>query len=799
MTISDKDFSRGDVLIAGERARNRALNGDEVVIELIDTDEDDALAHTLGGLCIADKRAPTDHQGRACGRVVFVLSTRPLQRIAGLIRPPGWEINVKQQDERALLANASKRTSCQFHPQDVRIPFMTISQHDLPKSMQGQNWIFNILQKQKTIFAARIVRWGHESRFPRGTIVDELGAVGNIEAETAAILADCDVDVRNHPASALTCLPEVPWSISAEEISKRRDFRSDRVCTIDPETARDLDDALSVRDLGDDVYEIGVHIADVSHFVQQGNALDAIARERATTVYMVQKAIPMLPRLLCEELCSLNPAVDRLAFSVTWQMNASGEEVGPRWYGRSVIRSAVRFAYGEAQNLLDGKSWEEGVGKPIDGGHTIEEITRDIKLLHGMSRAMRRKRFDNGALTINAFKLNFRLNSSGLPGVAEVYELKDANRLIEEFMLKANISVAERIVGQFPKHSLLRMHPQPKDRPLQEFVKYAEKLGIAIDTSSSATLQQGFNDLAVMAKDNPMVAVLQNNAVRSMRRAEYICTGVHDDRESWAHYALAVPLYTHFTSPIRRYADVIVHRLLARALSQEGAGFEAEDCESWAKNCNVRKENARAAQDRSSTLYLCAYIEETCRKTNRMGTDEGMHVPAIVVAVRDRSIDVIVPQMALERRIYYDDSYSIKSFEHNESKETTTIWWNSMEERVSAIQDFENAEDAVKESQTPKRNQDKNVKEKTRQKLIAVPPSLNGRNSPRLEDDQVMSADNTKDHATEKEGHSKKTGGSELAVMDKIHIWLRGDFSVSPCDVLSGFVHPSLVSPLPRS
>lgn len=314
------------------------------------------------------------------GKVIHILRERPLQKVAGLIRPPGWNVSAKKQDERAIIANKENKKFCTFHPQDQRIPWLTISQRDLPKELQGPNWIFNVLQEQRTIYAARIIKWDSYSRTPKGTIVEELGTVGSIEAETAAILADCDVDVRDHPASALLCLPDTPWSISEEEISKRRDFRKDRVCTIDPETARDLDDALSVRKLDDGNYEIGVHIADVSHFIEQDNPLDIIARERATTVYMVQKAIPMLPKLLCEELCSLNPAVDRLAFSVTWVMNAAGVEVGPRWYGRSVIRSAVRFAYGEAQNLLDGQSWAEGVGKPIDGGHTEEQIT-DVRYL----------------------------------------------------------------------------------------------------------------------------------------------------------------------------------------------------------------------------------------------------------------------------------------------------------------------------------------------------------------------------------------------------------------------------------
>ena len=380
---------------------------------------------------------------------------------------------------------------------------------------------------------------------------------------------------------------------------------------------------------------------------------------------------------------------------------------------------------------------------------------------------MRAKRFENGALTINAFKLNFRLDKDGLPGVAEVYQLKDANRLIEEFMLKANISVAERIVDSFPEHALLRMHPPPKDRPLREFVNYAEKLGIHIDATSSATMQDGFNKLAEMAKDNPMVSVLQNNAVRSMRRAEYMCTGLHEDQESWAHYALAVPLYTHFTSPIRRYADVVVHRLLDRALKSSAADFDAEECEAWAKNCNVRKENARTAQDRSSMLYLCAYIEEYCRKNNLCGTDEGMEVDAIIVTVRDRSVDVIVPSMALEKRIFYDDSYAVESFVHDEDNEQTEISWRTLERRRQAIQAEEGKKDLGK------------VAEGNAVENYDIGDQIT---SLSLEDGERVNKTTSLDGPI----HFTQT----FAALDKIKIWLRGDFSISPCEIQAGFILP---------
>lgn len=390
-----------------------------------------------------------------------------------------------------------------------------------------------------------------------------------------------------------------------------------------------------------------------------------------------------------------------------------------------------------------------------------------------MSKAMRARRFEKGALTINAFKLNFKLNKDGLPGVAEVYQLKDANRLIEEFMLKANISVAEKIVASFPEHALLRQHPPPKDRPLKEFVNYAAKLGVHIDASSSANLQDGFNALAAMAKDNPVVSVLQNNAVKSMQKALYMCTGLHEDQEEWAHYALAVPLYTHFTSPIRRYADVIVHRLLDHALKQEAAGFEADDCEEWAKNCNVRKENARLAQDRSSMLYLCAYIEEHCRNHNLVGTDMGMFAEAVVISVKDRSMDVIVTGMALESRIYYDDSFSISTFIHDQASETVEVCWRSATERLDAIRKEEETtdEEGVEAASRPKSNRDKNAKAR----------------SANIEDGDSAEEIN----AAGTEIVPSATGmRTNIGVMDKVQVWLRGDFDVSPCQVKIGLVSP---------
>lgn len=396
---------------------------------------------------------------------------------------------------------------------------------------------------------------------------------------------------------------------------------------------------------------------------------------------------------------------------------------------------------------------------------------------------------------MSAFKLNFKLNKDGLPGVAEIYQIKDANRVIEEFMLKANISVAEKIVEFFPGHALLRRHPAPKVKPLQEFVRFARKLGIGFDASTSATMQQGFNSLAEAAQNDPMVGVLQNNAVRSMQRAEYLCTGAQTDQESWAHYALAVPLYTHFTSPIRRYADVVVHRLLDQALKQGEPGFEADDCENWAKNCNVRKENARAAQERSSMLYLCAYIEEYCLKHDCLGPDSGMEVDAIIVAVRDRSIDVVVPSIALEKRLYYDYSYSIESFVHSEADETTEVTWRSESGRLDAIRkdQDESKMSIVQDKSSSDHNQQElweAVSQANPTEPEATPDNLE-MDTPSLaspDDDTIDLAESRLNR--DSEGQVRSPRKTKFVIMSPVKIWIRGDFKASPCQINAGFVLP---------
>lgn len=342
-----------------------------------------------------------------------------------------------------------------------------------------------------TIFSASIVGWDATSRNPKGRLNDFQGVVGDIESETAALLLEWRVDEAPFSDAVMGCLPKTPWSVPAEELEKRRDLRSYRICSIDPPTARDLDDALHCKLNDDGTYEVGVHIADVSHFVPPGSALDEEAKSRSTSVYLVQKVIPMLPRLLCEQLCSLNPGEDRLAFSVIWQMTPSGEIIST-WFGKTVIRTCFKMHYGQAQLVIDGKEVPELA--PTDG-HDLNGLQDDVRGLCKLADQMRQRRFREGSLRLDTVKLIFKRDDRGIPVETWSYEIKQSNNLVEEFMLLANQSVAAKLYQSFPALAVLRRHQRPDDSLMEATAASLREQGFEIDTSTSRSLHESLSAL----------------------------------------------------------------------------------------------------------------------------------------------------------------------------------------------------------------------------------------------------------------------------------------------------------------
>ncbi|ORX90875.1 RNB-domain-containing protein [Basidiobolus meristosporus CBS 931.73] len=654
------DAFDNDIYIWGTNLRNRALEGDSVAVTLLEGRKLEDVKEQRAKHAEKRGRQLNDEDGGKLqyGEVVYIYERANGNQYSGTL--------VLQRPNEASSQHKKELKFVWFIPTDKRVPYIIIPIRNVPKDFIADPEAYS-----NQLLVASIHDWPVHSMHPFGKVVRKIGSIGNLAAETEALLADNNVRTEDFGPKVKECLPKLPWSIPKSEFKVRRDLRRERVFTIDPASAKDLDDAVSCRRLPDGNLEIGVHIADVTYFVKPGTALDREARLRATTVYLVEKAIPMLPHILCQELCSLNPGVDRLAFSVMWKMSPQAEVLDV-WFGRTVINSCCRLAYEQAQEVI--------LGKPLDPSITLygqpkDEIETDIKTFYQLSQIMRTRRFESGALSINSIRLHFELNSDGIPTSCNVYDIKDSNRLIEEFMLLANISVAEKISAAYPEQAFLRRHPSPVEKRLLEFTKIAEELGYDIDIETAGALQKSLNSIGSVSTQH----VLKTLCIKPMQRAKYFCAGSIEP-ERYRHYALNVPLYTHFTSPIRRYADVIVHRELQSALLEKDRFNEsAEKIDAIANHCNNKKDSAKNAQETSSHIYLAVYLYNL---TQAYGP---IVCTAIVVDVVENGFDVLIPQYGIEKRIYLD-KLPIENATWDSQNKTITLKWKK-DTQVGADQD----------------------------------------------------------------------------------------------------------------
>ncbi|XP_078063832.1 DIS3-like exonuclease 2 isoform X2 [Mustelus asterias] len=581
-------------------------------------------------MIVNDSRIHPDRFLQKTGKVVYIVEKKHSRAVTGFIKP--------LSDKNSELY----KEFFMFSPVDHRVPRILIPLEDCPKDITTRPADYG-----NVLFICRIVDWRDDSNFADGHLSKSLGQAGEIEPETEGILIEYDVDFSDFPDEVLECLPKsLPWTVPKKELQKRKDLRNECIFTIDPATARDLDDALSCCNLPDGNFEVGVHIADVSYFVHEGTVLDITAGKRATSVYLVQKVIPMLPRLLCEELCSLNPMQDKLTFSVIWKLTPEGKILS-QWYGRTVIRSCVKLSYNHAQSMIEDpeKIMTSDELPPVSPDHSIAEIKTAVINLHNIAKHLRKQRFDGGALRLDQSKIAFTLDSeTGLPQGCYIYEYKDSNKLIEEFMLLANMAVAHRIYRSFPEQALLRRHPPPQTNMLDDLTTLFEQLGIELDFSTAGTLHKSLNKTAGEDQySDARKEVLTHMCSRPMQMAQYFCTGTHNDEALFHHYALNVPLYTHFTSPIRRYADIIVHRLLAATLdSAQQIGLAKSGIQKQADLCNAKKSASKKVQELSADLFFSVFVKE-CGP---------LESEAMVMGVLDQSFDVLVVRYGIQKRIY---------------------------------------------------------------------------------------------------------------------------------------------------
>lgn len=651
------------LLILGRDNSNRAIAGDVVVIEVLPKDQwkspstklvdEEAVTRNDNPEAEDNEEVVTEKERKALQEEVKKAHGKhsegrpqPTAKVVGVIKR-NWRQYVGHVDQSSTGASASsgrRQQNVFVLPMDKRIPKIRVRTRQA-SDLLGQRILVTI------------DAWDRDSRYPTGHFIRSLGELETKGAETEALLLEYDVQYKPFPKAVLDCLPPEghDWKVPADKEhvgwKGRRDLRDILVCSIDPPGCQDIDDALHARPLPNGNFEVGVHIADVSHFVKPNNAMDLEASARGTTVYLVDKRIDMLPHLLGTDLCSLKPYVERYAFSVLWEMTPNAEVVSAE-FTKSVIRSREAFSYEQAQKRIDDPSQND-------------ELTQSMRTLLRLSKILRQKRVDAGALNLASPEVRIETDSDEVGDPLTDVKTKAmlaTNSLVEEFMLHANITVAAKIYDSFSQTALLRRHATPPPQNFEELInQLSKKRNLELDVSSSRALADSL-DRCVDPENpffNTLVRIL---ATRCMTSAEYFCAGAHAESE-FRHYGLASPIYTHFTSPIRRYADLLVHRQLAAAIGYEGEDGRAQvegvmtrnRLEDICRNINYRHRNAQFAGRASIEYYVGQALKARGEKMAADGVDAGIEEEGYVMRVFENGVVVFVPRFGIEGVVRLED------------------------------------------------------------------------------------------------------------------------------------------------
>ncbi|KAI1853654.1 hypothetical protein JX265_004014 [Neoarthrinium moseri] len=717
-----------DIFICGSKDRNRALEGDLVAVELLDVDEvwgqkrekeekkkrkditdtrsgstagnaqsgagngDDANAGEGGIrrrgslrqrptqkknddvevegqslLLVEEEEINDESKPLYAGHIVAVIERVAGQMFSGtlgLLRPSSQATKEKQEAERAARdggrpqdnnRHQDKPKIVWFKPTDKRVPLIAIPTEQAPRDFVEKHQEY-----ADRIFVACIKRWPITSLHPFGTLVEQLGRMGDLKVETDALLRDNNFSSDEFSEAVLRSVGLQDWSIAKEDetaISTRRDFRDVTTFTLDLAGTGELGDAVHVRTESDGKIEIGIHVPDIAHFVKSNSLVDREAKKRGTAVHLVNRTCALLPPQIAKEVCTLTAGQDRLTVSVVFRVNPQTGVVaeGDTWVGKSIIKSAANVTLKQIDDALSNQSFKHDVIQ-----------AKDIQILNAVAQKFREARLGSEDEPIAPLRLLHQLDDENIPIQHNLFDSTPGTELVEELLHKANAYVAQRLVEGLPEKALLRRQGPPNARRLQTLEDRMRALGYDFDTTSSGSVQNSL----FKVDDNEIRKGMETLLVKSMNHAKYYIAG-KTNKSLWPHYALNQPLYTHFTAPTRRYADIVVHRQLEAVLSEGKVEF-ADDIENLVKtveSCNTKKESAQNAQEQSIHIESCRIMDKKRQEVNGDLISEG-----IVICVYESAFDVLIPEWGFEKRVHCDQ-LPLKKAEFRKEKRVLELYW----------------------------------------------------------------------------------------------------------------------------